>query len=149
LWYVEIEYKDIGLGSLVSVWSPHISAVKQDTNNEGPAALMISIFPERDGGCQIAVLHTVSAAVRKIPVGYPDGERPLGLNTLAESKAPERQGKDSKVLVYVKGVGKIAGSMFCVFVCLFYLHISISPSSPLWSCFICPDGALKWDASPT
>ncbi|KAN0077904.1 hypothetical protein V8E54_006208 [Elaphomyces granulatus] len=110
LWYADVDYP-IELDSLISVWSPHLSAVKPDGVHRSPTALMTSIFPERDGGCQVVVHDAaVSARICKIPLEYTDGEAYPGLSVLAESRALGSQGVESKMLVYVKGVGTLSSA---------------------------------------
>ena len=74
---------------------------------------MTSIFPERDGGCQVVVHdNVVSATICKTPLKFTEGEAFPGLSVLAESRALGRQGVESKMIVYVKGVGTLISGRF-------------------------------------
>ncbi|KAL2222439.1 hypothetical protein M432DRAFT_538832, partial [Thermoascus aurantiacus ATCC 26904] len=116
LWYIDVEYT-LGLGSLFTVWTPHVSAPKpipqrdsSPNSREHPAPLMTSIFPERDGACHV-VVHEDSGRICRVPLGYREGQpfHGHGLSSLAESRELTRRdaAAEMKVLVYVKAVGAV------------------------------------------
>ncbi|KAL1998817.1 hypothetical protein VTN02DRAFT_5532 [Thermoascus thermophilus] len=117
LWYIDLEY-NLGLGSLFTVWTPHVSVPKPNPRSGGPnrgrgdpAPLMTSIFPERDGACRVVVHDDgVASRICRVPLGYREGQPPgHGLSSLAESRrlAGREASVETTVLVYVKAVGAV------------------------------------------
>ncbi|KAL9618698.1 MAG: hypothetical protein Q9160_006577 [Pyrenula sp. 1 TL-2023] len=115
LWYAQSIY-DLRLGSLVTIWTTHVSPISttSDVVTPRPASLLTSIFPERDVGSHLMVLEEDSKNCDwyRTPLG-------LGLSTslpgLMSLKAFMEEGgsevHDAKVLVYVKAISPASTSL--------------------------------------
>ncbi|KAK4695537.1 hypothetical protein P7C71_g2230, partial [Lecanoromycetidae sp. Uapishka_2] len=105
LWYAKIDY-GLRLGSLVSIWTPHISNAESSSLTLRDAALVTSIFPERDNSCYYMVQeHSDEGVLCKIPLGYRDGKQLDGLITLKNYMEGGHEVEGGKVLVAVKSIG--------------------------------------------
>ncbi|KAL1960557.1 hypothetical protein VTO42DRAFT_7136 [Malbranchea cinnamomea] len=119
LWYAEREYEDLLLGSLISVWTTHISAPKPGLRKQSssspskvactgagrgsgqatvsddplPTTATTSIFPERDRACYLLV-HTgtdIMGTQCRRPLGYREcGVPKWGLETLEDVLTRQR-----------------------------------------------------------
>jgi len=105
LWYSKVDYK-LRLGILASIWTPHISNADSSSLTLHDAALVTSIFPERDNSCYFMVQENSDEGVLcKTPLGYRDGKQLDGLITLKNYVEGGHDVEGGKVLVAVKSIG--------------------------------------------
>jgi len=105
LWYAKVDYQ-LRLGHLVSVWTPHISNAENSSLTLRDAALVTSIFPERDNSCYFMVQEQSDEGVLcKTPLGYRDGKQLNGLITVKNYIDGGHEIVGCKVLVCVKSIG--------------------------------------------
>lgn len=105
LWYAKVDYQ-LRLGHLVSIWTPHISNAESGSPALQGAALVTSIFPERDNSCYFMVQEKSDEGVLcKTPLGYRDGKQLDGLITLQNYTNGGHEISGVKVLVCVKSIG--------------------------------------------
>ena len=95
----------VRLGSLVSVWTPHISAndPKTPSQHEG---LYVSIFPEKDNSCHIEVhLEEDNSMLCRNPltIGEASSRKLMTLENLADGG---HELHNCRVLVCVKSIGQ-------------------------------------------
>lgn len=75
-------------------------------------AIMTSIFPERERGSQIMIHQRSDIGIAcRLPLGYREGQTFSSLDLLSEAYRKTVSGEGSKVLVFVKGVGKVKQRM--------------------------------------
>ena len=114
LWFNKVVY-GLLLGDLVSVWTPHVSAVDSNSFMRQRASLSTSIFPERDNSCYLMVQkNSDNGTLCKTPLTYREGKELDGLMTLKNFMAGGHDVQDGKILLYVKrlGHGKKCESIF-------------------------------------
>ena len=105
LWYAKVDY-NLHLGSLVSIWTPHVSKADSNSLAVRDASLVTSIFPERDNSCYFMVQEQSDEGVMcKTPLGYRDGRQLDGLVTLKSFIEGGDELPDAKILVCVKSIG--------------------------------------------
>lgn len=106
LWYAKVTY-NLYLSALVSIWTPHVSAAECSSLTTVPdAALVTSIFPERDISCYFMVQEeSDEGVVCKTPIGYRDGRQLDGLMTLKGFVEGGHEVEGGKILVCVKSMG--------------------------------------------
>ena len=105
LWYAKVDY-NLHLGVLVSIWTPHISNAETGSLTVRDAALVTSIFPERDNSCYFMVQEqSDEGVVCKTPLGYRDSKQLDGLMTLKGFIEGGHELADGKILVCVKSIG--------------------------------------------
>lgn len=95
----------IRLGSLVSIWTNHISNGENGTLSSASAPLFASLFPERDRNCHIMVHDNSLSTTYRIPLGYQEGVPLNGLMTLQNFIESGYEVVDAKILVVVKSIG--------------------------------------------
>ncbi|EMC99041.1 hypothetical protein BAUCODRAFT_103758 [Baudoinia panamericana UAMH 10762] len=105
LWYA-VKPLNLRLGSLVSVWTNHISNGENGTLSSTSAPLFASLFPERDRSCH-AMIHENSddGTLCKRPLGYRTAQPLSGLMTLQNFIDGGYDVVDAKILVVVKSIG--------------------------------------------
>ncbi|KAK5131070.1 hypothetical protein LTR08_001356 [Meristemomyces frigidus] len=105
LWFAE-QPPSIRLGSLVSIWTDHISNGENGALSSTIAPLFVSLFPERDRSCHL-MLHQNSddGTLCSKPLGYRAGQPLCGLMTLQNFLDGGYDVVDAKVLVVVKSIG--------------------------------------------
>ncbi|EEP75445.1 predicted protein [Uncinocarpus reesii 1704] len=96
LHYLDVEY-DIHLGTLLAVWTTHISPIKPPSKT-GVLRIKTSICPETDRWCCVRVLKNDLGEVGRVPGDL------TGLTRLKDV-AMAGAGDGVKVLVYVKAIG--------------------------------------------
>ncbi|KAK4546884.1 hypothetical protein LTR36_001616 [Oleoguttula mirabilis] len=97
---------NIRLGSLVSIWTTHVSNGENGTLSSTAAPLFVSLFPERDRGCHL-MLHQNSddGNMYTKPLGFRAGQPLPGLMTLQNFIDGGYDVVDAKILVVVKSIG--------------------------------------------
>lgn len=102
LWYDKMDYK-IRLGTLVSIWTPHISHAENNSMIGRPSSLITSIFPEKDNSCYFLVQEqSDEGTLCKAPLGYREGKQLPGLMTLKSFLDGGAEVLGAKILVCVK-----------------------------------------------
>ncbi len=105
LWYAKVDY-NLHIGSLVSIWTPHVSKAESNSLTVRDASLVTSIFPERDNSCYFMVQEQSDEGVMcKTPLGYRDGRQLDRLVTLKSFIEGGHEVPDAKILVCVKSIG--------------------------------------------
>ena len=112
LWYFDEPYTSLCLGSLVTIWTTHISStlssVALDALQIQPAAILTSIFPERDSGCYIQIHQSNDRRhLHRLPLNYGHShglEGLLLLRNFVEGAGAEIA--EAKILVYVTAIGR-------------------------------------------
>lgn len=97
---------DLRLGSLVSIWTNHISNGEKGSLSSTSAPLFASLFPERDRSCHL-MLHKNSddGSMYTRPLGSRTGQPLCGLMTLQNFIDGGYDVSDAKILVVVKSIG--------------------------------------------
>lgn len=97
---------NLRLGHLVSVWTTHVSNADSSAFPVQNAALVTSIFPERDRSCHL-MIHEQSddGVLCKTPRGYREGHALAALMTLKNFAQGGADVKDGTILVCVKSIG--------------------------------------------
>ncbi|KAK0947289.1 hypothetical protein LTR29_001244 [Friedmanniomyces endolithicus] len=105
LWYAH-HMPALRLGSLVSIWTTHISDGENGTLSSTSAPLYTSLFPERDRSCHL-MLHENSddGSMHKKPLGFRKGQPLAGLMTLQNFIDGGYDVPDARILVVVKSIG--------------------------------------------
>ncbi|KAK0258735.1 hypothetical protein B0A54_15304 [Friedmanniomyces endolithicus] len=105
LWYAH-HMPALRLGSLVSIWTTHISDGENGTLSSTSAPLYASLFPERDRSCHL-MLHENSddGSMHKKPLGFRKGQSLAGLMTLQNFIDGGYDVPDARILVVVKSIG--------------------------------------------
>ncbi|KAK1084900.1 hypothetical protein LTR48_005026, partial [Friedmanniomyces endolithicus] len=105
LWYA-YHMPALRLGSLVSIWTTHISDGENGTLSSTSAPLYASLFPERDRSCHL-MLHENSddGSMHKKPLGFRKGQPLAGLMTLQNFIDGGYDVPDARILVVVKSIG--------------------------------------------
>lgn len=105
LWYANTDY-NLRLDHLVSVWTTHVSNADSSAFTVQTAALVTSIFPERDRSCHL-VIHEQSdeGVLCKTPLGYKEGHALRTLMTVKNFAEGGSDVKDGMILVCVKSIG--------------------------------------------
>ncbi|TKA83352.1 hypothetical protein B0A55_01028 [Friedmanniomyces simplex] len=105
LWYAD-HMPALRLGSLVSIWTNHISNGENGTLSSASAPLYASLFPERDRSCHL-MLHENSdnGSMHKKPLGFRKGQPLARLMTLQSFIDGGCDVLDARILVVVKSIG--------------------------------------------
>ena len=105
LWYDKMDYK-VRLGSLVSIWTPHISHADNTSMVGRASSLVTSIFPEKDNTCYFMVQEeSDEGTLCKAPLRYREGKQLPGLMTLKSFLDGGAEVLGAKILVCVKSIG--------------------------------------------
>ncbi|CAK4032066.1 Hypothetical predicted protein [Lecanosticta acicola] len=104
LWYAA-RLPPLRLGSLVSIWTNHISNGENGTLSSASAPLFASLFPERDRNCHIMVHENSDNGMFKTPLGFREGIPLNGLMTLQNFIGGGYDVSEAKILVVVKSIG--------------------------------------------
>lgn len=105
VWYAAT-VPNLRIGSLVSIWTKHISNGEHGTLSSLSAPLFVSLFPERDRGCYLMVHEKSDNGTQfKLPLGYNEGRALDGLMTLANFIDGGADVVDAKIMVVVKSIG--------------------------------------------
>ncbi|KAK5704544.1 hypothetical protein LTR17_021813 [Elasticomyces elasticus] len=105
LWYAD-HVPLLRLGSLVTIWTNHVSNGENGTLSSTSAPLYASLFPERDRECHL-MLHENSddGVMLKKPLGFRNGQPLAGLMTLQNFIDGGSEVPDARILVVVKSIG--------------------------------------------
>ncbi|KAK3068632.1 hypothetical protein LTR53_013649 [Teratosphaeriaceae sp. CCFEE 6253] len=105
LWYAE-RMLPLRLGSLVSIWTNHISNGENGTLSSTSAPLYASLFPERDRSCHLMLHeHSDDGSMYRKPLGFRKGLPLTGLITLQNFIDGGYDIVDARILVVVKSIG--------------------------------------------
>ncbi|KAK4638210.1 uncharacterized protein CLAFUR5_00778 [Fulvia fulva] len=104
IWYAS-RVPSLRLGSLVSIWTSHISNGENGTLSSSSAPLFASLFPERDRNCHMMIHENSDVGTYKTPLAYRPGLPLNGLMTLQNFIDGGYDVVDAKVLVVVKSIG--------------------------------------------
>ncbi|KAK7718237.1 hypothetical protein SLS57_006113 [Botryosphaeria dothidea] len=105
LWHGNVTYP-LRIGSLITVWTTHITLSEHESISPSSVPLYTSIFPERDRNCHLQIHEDTpenDLRCRK-PLNSSDGDI-QGLMTLSSFAAGGWEVPNAKVLVCVKSVG--------------------------------------------
>lgn len=105
LWYRDVQYT-LRLGTLVTLWVPHVSHNNNSKLSAATAPLSVSMFPEGDRSCHFMV-HGKSddGTLCKTPTDYMQGTPLKNLFTLKAYIDTAYEAQDSRILVCVKSIG--------------------------------------------
>ncbi|KAK3715967.1 hypothetical protein LTR37_006697 [Vermiconidia calcicola] len=104
-WYAT-RLPNLRLGSLVSIWTNHISNGENGTLSSSSAPLFASLFPERDRSCHLMIHeNSDNGIVCRSPLGYREGRPLSGVMTLQNFIDGGYDVLDGKVLLVVKSMG--------------------------------------------
>lgn len=105
VWYAD-GVPNLRIGSLVSIWTTHISNGAHGTLSSTSAPLFVSLFPERDRGCHMMIHeNSDNGSQYKPPLGYREGRVLDGLMSLANFIDGGFDVVDAKIMVVVKSIG--------------------------------------------
>ncbi|KAK5124695.1 hypothetical protein LTR85_001408 [Meristemomyces frigidus] len=105
LWFA-VHQPAIRLGSLVSIWTTHVSNGENGTLSSTSAPLFVSLFPERDRSCHLMLhQHSDDGSMYMKPLGFRAGQPLSGLMTLQNFIDGGCDVLDAKILVVVKSIG--------------------------------------------
>ncbi|KAF7191438.1 hypothetical protein HII31_07461 [Pseudocercospora fuligena] len=104
LWYAS-RIPCVRLGSLVSIWTNHVSNGENGSLSSASAPLFASLFPERDRNCHIFVHQNSDDGRYRTPLGYTEGVPLNNLMTLQSFIDGGYDVIDARILVVVKSIG--------------------------------------------
>ncbi|SMQ45768.1 unnamed protein product [Zymoseptoria tritici ST99CH_3D7] len=104
LWFAT-QAPRIQLGSLVSIWTNHVSNGENGNLASMTAPLFSSLFPERDRNCHFMIHENSDDGRYRTPLGYRQGVPLNGLMTLQNFIDGGYDVADAKILVVVKSIG--------------------------------------------
>ncbi|KAK5115362.1 hypothetical protein LTR62_001562 [Meristemomyces frigidus] len=105
LWYASA-VPELRLGSLVSVWTNHISNGENGSLSSTTAPLFVSLFPERDRSCHL--MHHENSddgTLCKRPLGHRTGQPLSNLMTLRNFIDGGSDVVGARIIVVVKSIG--------------------------------------------
>ncbi|KAM0720908.1 hypothetical protein Q7P37_003193 [Cladosporium fusiforme] len=106
VWYAN-RYPHVRLGSLVSVWTNHISNGESGNMSSTTAPLFASLFPERDRSCHLMIHENSDEDIMyKRPLGHHDGRPMPNLMTLQNFIDGGYDVIGARILVVVKSLGQ-------------------------------------------
>ncbi|GAB7323825.1 hypothetical protein MBLNU13_g07267t3 [Cladosporium sp. NU13] len=106
VWYAN-RYPQVKLGSLVSIWTNHISNGESGNVSSATAPLFASLFPERDRSCHIMIHeNTDDGTMFKRPLGHREGRQKADLMTLQNFFDGGYNVVGARILVVVKSLGQ-------------------------------------------
>ncbi|GAB7365615.1 hypothetical protein MBLNU230_g6684t1 [Neophaeotheca triangularis] len=105
VWYAH-RLPNLRLGSLLSIWTTHVSNGENGTLSSASAPLFTSLFPERDRSCHLMVHeNSDDGSMCRRPMGFRSGQALGGLMTLQNFNEGGFDVVGAKILVVVKSVG--------------------------------------------
>ncbi|EME50016.1 hypothetical protein DOTSEDRAFT_164931 [Dothistroma septosporum NZE10] len=104
IWYAS-RVPNLRLGSLVTIWTNHISNGENGTLSNSNAPLFASLFPERDRNCHMMIHDNSDPGMYKTPIAYRPSLPLDGLMTLQNFIDGGYDVTDAKILVVVKSIG--------------------------------------------
>ncbi|KAK4993460.1 hypothetical protein LTR50_000390 [Elasticomyces elasticus] len=105
IWYAKLNLK-LRLGSLVTVWTTHVSNGDGSTLSASSAPLFVSVFPERDRSSYFMIHENSDDGILcKSPLGYRESQSLGGLMTLKNFVNGGFDVSEARILVIVKSIG--------------------------------------------